>query len=409
VFLPRPVSRLGRVALIAVNLAAVAHFVLSRTRHGVRIGPDGIDLEVYRIGGRVWLSGGYLYGHLPPTSFGIRLPFTYPPIAAVLLSPFSLVPMAVAGAVLALATIALLAVVLRAFAAKLTGPAPVSWWALAWLLPAALFLEPVHNTLTYGQINVALMALVTLDCLSATPRWPRGALTGLAAAVKLTPAAFLLFFLLRRDHRAAATTAASFAIVTGAGFVLAWHDSARYWTTIIFDTARIGGPAYAANQSIGAVLARAGLNPHTPAGTAVWLALSAAVLAAACQGMRHALAIRDDCWALALNAVAALLISPISWSHHWVWIAPALLTLVALGRRHHTRLPLALAAGGAVLFWAAPQWWFPSGQGQDLHWPIWQQAIASSYVTYAALILLLSAGARLTRRRPVVSGGYSLT
>jgi alpha-1,2-mannosyltransferase len=394
VFLPRPVSRLGRVALIAVNLAAVAHFVLSRTRHGVRIGPDGIDLEVYRIGGRVWLSGGYLYGHLPPTSFGIRLPFTYPPIAAIVLSPLSLMWAAVAATVLALGTIALACVVLRVFLARLAAPQRVSWWALAWLLPPALFLEPVHNTLTYGQINVALMALVTLDCLTATSRWPRGALTGLAAAVKLTPAAFLLFFLLRRDHRAAATAAASFAIITGAGFVLAWHDSARYWTTIIFDTARIGGPAYAANQSIGAVLARAGLDPHTPAGTAVWLALSAAVLAAACQGMRHALAAGDDCWALVLNALAALLISPISWSHHWVWIAPALLTLVALGRRHHTRLPLALAAGGAVLFWAAPQWWFPSGQGQELHWPIWQQVIGSSYVAYAALILLLSAGAR---------------
>ena len=80
-----------------------------------------------------------------------------------------------------------------------TARSTASWWTVGWLLPAALFLEPVRNTLNYGQVNVALMALVAADCLAAAPRWPRGALVGLAAAVKLTPAAFVLFFLLRRD------------------------------------------------------------------------------------------------------------------------------------------------------------------------------------------------------------------
>ena len=75
-----------------------------------------------------------------------------------------------------------------------------------------LLLEPVRSTLAYGQVNIVLMALVALDCLTAEPRWPRGALTGLAAALKLTPAAFVLFFLLRRDYRAAATAGVSFRI-----------------------------------------------------------------------------------------------------------------------------------------------------------------------------------------------------
>jgi alpha-1,2-mannosyltransferase len=240
------------------------------------------------------------------------------------------------------------------------------------------------------------------------PALARGALAGIAAAVKLTPALFVLFFLLRRDYRATATMAASFAAATAAGFLLAWRDSARYWTNIVFDTARIGNPAYAANQSIQGVLARAGLDPHTPAGTAIWLALSVAVLAAACLGMRHALAAGDDCLALVLNALAALLISPISWSHHWVWIAPALLTLAALTPEHHTRLPLALAASGAVLFWAGPQWWFPAGHDREVHWAFWQQLIGSSDVYYAVLVLLLSAGARLTSQRPAVSRGHLL-
>jgi alpha-1,2-mannosyltransferase len=244
---PRPASRPARVALVAANLASVAFFLLSYTPHGVRFGPYRIDLDVYRIGGHVWLSGGGLYGRLPATTYGARLPFTYPPIAAVLLSPLSLVPMAVAGTVLTLATVALAGVVLRAFLGGLAGPAGRSCWALAWLLPPALFLEPVRNTLLYGQVNVVLMALVTLDCLPGTTRWPRGALVGLAAAVKLTPAAFVLFFLVRRDYRAAGVAALSFVAATSAGFALAWPDSVQYWTRVVFQTGRIGDPSYASN------------------------------------------------------------------------------------------------------------------------------------------------------------------
>jgi alpha-1,2-mannosyltransferase len=291
--------------------------------------------------------------------------------------------------VLTLTTIALAALVLRVFLRDLG--AAGSWWTVAWLLPAALLLEPVRNTLNYGQVNVALMALVSLDCLAPRARWPRGALVGLAAAVKLTPAAFVLFFLLRRDYRAAATAAGTFAACTGAGFLLAPLDSARYWTSVIVATSRPGSPWYAANQSIQGVLARAGVNPHAPAGTAAWLALSAVVLALACRGMRRALAGPGDAWALSLNAFAALLISPISWSHHWVWGETAVLTLALLGGRRRRRAALIAAACGLAVFAAAPQWWFPSGGSRELRWAAWEQVLGSSYVILAAGILLLSA------------------
>ena len=95
--------------------------------------------------------------------------------------------------------------------------------------------------------------------------------------VKLTPAAFIMFFLLRGDRRAAATSALSFGAFTAVGFALDWHDSVRYWTTVVFDTSRPGSPSFASNQSLQGVFARAGLAPGTSGGTAVWLALSAAV------------------------------------------------------------------------------------------------------------------------------------
>ena len=399
--LRRPASRRARVALVAVNLAAVAAFLVSYSRHGVGFGPYRIDLGVYRMGGQTWLHGGDLYRQVLVTG-GLRLPFTYPPVAAVVLAPLALLPVTVASTVLTVGSVALAGVVLGVFLRRLAGPVVGSLraagplWAAGWLLPAALLLEPVRSTLAYGQINIVLMALVTLDCLTAAPRWPRGALTGLAAALKLTPAAFVLFFVLRRDYRAAAWAGVSFAAVTAAGFVLAGPDSARYWTAIVFQTGRPGSPATATNQCLQAVLARAGLDPHTLPGAAAWLLLSALVLVAAWRGMRYALAAGQVCLALSLNAFAALLISPVSWSHHWVWCVPALLTLADLARRHRHRLAAAAAAAGLILFTAAPQWWLAKFAGPAPDWTPWQQAIGSSYVFFAALILLLAACGRLT-------------
>jgi alpha-1,2-mannosyltransferase len=397
--LQRPASPWARVTLVAMNLTVVTLFLLSYSRHGVGFGPYRIDLAAYRLGGQAWLHGANLYGRVPLTPAGLPLPFTYPPAAAVVLAPLALMPMSAAGAVLAAASIALAAVVLRVFLPSLAGPAGGSLWAVARLLPAALLLEPVRSTLAYGQVNILLMCMVALDCLTRAPRWPRGALTGLAAAVKLTPAAFVLFFLLRRDYKAAATAAVSFAAATAAGLALAGRDSVRYWTGIVFQTGRIGDPAHAENQCLQAVLARAGLDPHTLPGTAAWLALSALVLVAAWRGMRHALAASQDTWALSLNAFAALLISPMSWSHHWVWCVPALLALAETGRRHNHRLAWAAAACGLVIFATAPQWWLGRFAGPELSWGAWQQAIGSSYVLFAALALFLSACGLLTPRR----------
>ena len=157
---PLPRVRPAVAALIAANLATVTFFLLSYSPHGISVGPYRIDLDVYRIGSAVWRHGGDLYGLLPRTASGAQLPFSYPPFAAMVLSPLALLPMKAAGVLCTLGTIALTALVLGIFlrSAGVTGRQ-----AAAWLLPAALLLEPVRNTLNYGQVNVALMALVTAD------------------------------------------------------------------------------------------------------------------------------------------------------------------------------------------------------------------------------------------------------
>ncbi len=385
----------GRLALIAVNLACVALVISFPHAHGLAFGPYRIDLNVYRIGSRAWLDGRFLYGQLPLTMSGVKLPFTYPPLAAVLLSPLALVPMAVASVGLTLLSVGLLAVVLRVSLGSMNrvgGQSP-AWasGAVWWLLPPALFLEPVRNNLAYGQINILLMALVAVDCLTpaAATRWPRGCLIGIAAAVKLTPAAFVLYFVVRRDWRSAGAAAASFLVATGAGFLVAWHDSVQYWTKTLFDVSRIGGLSYAANQSILGVLDRLGLS-H-PTATLAWAAATVIVIGAAWRGMSRALAANQYCLALSLNALAALLISPVSWSHQWVWCVPALLALADATLRHRAAGPAVAAALGIVLFFAGPQWWFPHGHQHELAWSGWQQGVGSAYVFFAAAILIYAA------------------
>ena len=361
--------------LVALNVAAAGIYFV-HVGHGIGLGGYRIDLDVYRTGARVLLHGGDLYGRLPRLSDGHELPFTYPPFAALTLIPLTLLSYAAANWLLTAVTIIAVAATLWCFAASTPGEAGIRMRRLLpWALPAALLLEPIRSTLTYGQINALLMALVSLDCLTRVPRWPRGIGVGIAAAIKLTPGVFVLLFLLRRDLRSVARAGLSFAACTGAAFALAPHDALRYWTQIAYQPARIGGIFYASNQTILGVLARLGLD--APARTWLWLALCLLVATLAVTGMRGELKAGQVTSALLLNAAAGLLISPISWSHHWVWAAPALLTCLS-DKPKRWRL-LAFPVLALLTFAVAPHWLLPSGGGRELHWAWWQQTIGDSY------------------------------
>jgi len=366
-----------RFALLATVNLAVAAIYLVHLGHDFGLGGYRIDLDVYRTGARVWLRGGDLYGRLPRLADGHELPFTYPPFAALAFVPLAILGYSTANWLLTTVTIASVAASLWCFAASIPGEAGI-WMRrlLPWALPAALLLEPVRSTLTYGQVNALLMALVSFDCLTRAPRWPRGIGVGIAAAVKLTPGIFVLFFLLRRDLRSAARAGLSFAACTAAGFALAPHDSLRYWTTLAYQPARAGAISYAANQSILGTLVRLGLSNSVRAW--LWLALCVLVAGLAVIGMRGALKAGQVTYALLLNAVAGLLISPISWSHHWVWAAPALFIGLSVTKANCWR-PSALAVLALLAFAIAPHWLLPSGGGRELHWAWWQQAMGDSY------------------------------
>jgi alpha-1,2-mannosyltransferase len=408
-----PTLRRGRGRGRRVVLAALAAVIFSASmltyQHGaLNLGVYRFDLNVYRVGAQAWMHGRALYGTLPPIANGMLEPFTYPPISAVLMTPFALVSNTVAGVLMTAVSLSLLICVLALFlrAAKLaTGPG--SWKIAVAVLPLAVLIEPVRSTLALGQINIVLMALVSFDLLLPSTRftvagrtvgWPRGALTGIAAAIKLTPLVFLLYFLARRDRRGALSLAGSFLVVTALGFALGPADSRSYWTSTVFDTSRIGAPYFSANQSLAGVLTRAHLTGPTE--TAAWLAASAIVAATAFLAIRRAARNNETVTAVALTACAELLISPVSWSHHWVWVAPLLVCALLEGwRRRRTTGPryLIVAALVTAVFLAAPQIWFPHSDNRELGWGWWEQIIGSAYVWVAITALALCA---LRRRGP---------
>ncbi|MEY9836358.1 alpha-1,2-mannosyltransferase [Streptacidiphilus sp. EB103A] len=384
------------LALLALGVLVAS---LARFSHGEpNLTGYSIDLDVYRLGARAWLSGRDLYGGLPPTQNGLHLGFTYPPIAAVVLAPLTLVPAPVAAILVTAVSLGLLAAT-TALMLERSGvlPRTAAIRLAVALMPAAVLFEPIRSTLGYGQVNVALMAMVAFDCLSPRVHWPRGALVGLAAAIKLTPAVFVLYFLIHRQWRAAANAAGSFLAVGALGALLAPRDSVRYWTAAVFDTGRVGSVTLAADQSLNGVLARAHLSGF--ALHLAWLGAAAAVGCLASAGVARAARARRPVHALALTACAALLVSPISWSHHWVWAAPVLLTAAVAAHRGANRRTRALVYSSVVLFVVGPQRWLPGGGGGEPHWSWWQQIIGSAYVWAALAALLAAVFTNADRRR----------
>jgi len=381
------------VPLLALVLAGVV----------AHTGGRHIDLEVYRFGVQAWLSGGDMYGSLPETAGHIALPFIYPPFAALLMVPLAVVPWTASWILLlALSTIALGAV-LYVTARRLwpSGGVAGAVSVASILLPLAmavqpgkdidfdhpvtgfpaLALEPVMQTIEFGQINLILMALVAIDLMARSSRWPRGVLIGIAAAVKLTPAVFVLYFLLRRDYRAAAVAAASGVVSTALAFAIAPSASLRFW--LDNPAAGISASPFFTNQTFQAVLVRAGVDGT--ARTVLWVLLSLALLVIVAPVIARAPAPL----AMVVTAGFGLLVSPTSWSHHWVWIAPALLVAAATAARLRSAGWWWATGLTAVVFVLAPhRLGLPRSGEVELTWAPWQQVLGSTYVWFTVLLFV---------------------
>jgi alpha-1,2-mannosyltransferase len=307
---------------------------------------NALDFRIYMWGGHAVLHDERLY---QAQAFGHW--FTYSPFAAVVFVPLAALPLAVVRVAWDLVTVAALAysclVTLR-----LAGYRPTRVMT-AGVTAAALALDPMYQTLFLGQINLILLALILTDVWRVSRGRGAGILVGVAAAIKLTPAIFIVFFLVARRTKAAVAGAVTFLGCGLIGWLVAPGASVRYWEHLSHDTSRVGAP-YISNQSpyAAAIRIAEGAGHVGSWYIVIPVAFAAIGLTAAAVLARHG----DWLGAATVTGTTGLLVSPISWAHHWVWIVPALVLLVRDGHR-------IAAALGYLLFLVAPFWYTPHSGG----------------------------------------------
>lgn len=419
--------------------------------------PQHFDVYVYWYALNNWFSGNSLYDWYALPDYKMY-PFTYPPFGAWTLSPLTWFDYETAARLMIMA-IALQTAVIVALVGRSLG---WSWGSAFAIAPWAAILvqqclEPFTQSVGFAQVNTAMMALVMID-VAAPPSWKgRGVASGLAAAIKLTPAIAVLIFLLRRQWRSAITMVATSLTVTLLSWIISPSESARFFFDAMWDPQRAGDAYYAGNQNLKGFVARAlpenawsitwaiavvlalvaavwlclriqaaatsVVTPHVisddaapgplnaaapatgatvsaasaalaaPAGDAVELAASDTVASAdvttpsAVATSPASPALPENLATLLTAAVImtlGLLVSPITWSHHWVWGLASVVALIAVALRLKSAPLAALALAQGALFIMAPHWWFPYGQVNELHWSVVKQLVGSSY-TLAAI------------------------
>ncbi len=343
-----------------------------------------LDLDVYRLGAQAFAAGAPLYDHGFRTDFGEVLPFVYPPIAAIMFFPLAVLPMVVAS-ILVLAASVWAAVWVLVRINRVLG-SDLRGHSLLLALPVLLLLDPIRMTLFLGQINLLLLALVVTDVVVLSSnhkyrRW-RGVLVGVAAAIKLTPFVFVLWFLIDGDRRAAARAVVAAAGVTLIGFLLAPAESLEYWTRQIF---RLDPqlPTWASgNQNLRPIANWFGLDPR--ATMVLWLALALLALGLAVLAAVRCARRGEPLLGFIAISAGGLLASPISWSHHWVWLLPVLPVLAASGMR-------VLAGAGLTIFAVGPQIVLVGLLGDERGWTPWLHVVAAAPVLWTVVLLAVLA------------------
>ncbi len=341
-----------------------------------------IDMVVYREGVKAFLEHRSVYS-APMPAGDIQLPFIYPPFGALAMVPlttFDAIDHTLAGNIMVILSDLLVLVCLYfVFRAVLKKPEfllPVT--AITWAL--VLHFEPVDLNNNYAQINIVVMALVILDLVPRKQFLPQGILIGVAAAIKITPLAMLLYFLVRREWKQIATALFSAVAATLLAAAFRWEAFVEFFSSTLLDMGSgrdFGvGTEYQSNSSIKGAIQR--MYPSTESMEAngltiglAWIAASLIVIVVAAWLIKRLCAEHLLVDAQLVTALTVLLISPVSWSHHWVWLT---LIIPVFAYRAWSWLSTGWAARSllAVLIaWAAllltvpPKWWW--GDQVDVH------------------------------------------
>jgi len=349
------ITALGVLAWIAATAA-----VVPLVRGYLTSMPDQrmVDLNVYRTGGLSVLQGQPLYTVLtqPPQ----LLPFTYPPAAALFAVPLALMPWPAAQlAWVPVIYVPLAVVIWLAFAPLLRRAGRLRAVVFAVIFAACAYLFPVRDEMRFGQVDMVLLALAVTDCAARAPRWPRGALVGLATAIKLVPGVFIVYLWLSGRRRAAVTAAVTAAAWTLGAWLLLPRDSVTYWTSAIFQSGRLGSNSGTSNQSLRGILLREFLPGQAPG--ALWAVLAVAVAIAGFALAGRLARQGREMEGIAVTALLWVLLSPVSWIHHLIVVVVVIGAILADGR---SRTRAAIAAATAAFFALTIPWWGQSLLGR---------------------------------------------
>lgn len=326
-------------AIIGVTLLAAVHRM--------------IDLGTYLLGGANAFRTSLYEATYLPTHLG----FTYPPFAAILFWPLSRLPVELDQILFSwMSLAALLSIVVISL--RVTCPSlarrAVTWWSLALLTPVGL-LDPVRETLLLGQVNTFLALAVIMDVTMVRPD-RRGWLVGLAAAIKITPLILIPYLFLTHQQGAWKRAISAFIAAGTAAAICAPTTSWRYWTHDLWKPKSAGWLPWVGNQGIVGVVDRALARTISTPSMFLLVALVTFI------GLFIAVgAHRKSSPLLGFLVVEATesMASPVSWSHHFVWVVLLIAWLaLAPDRPIHGEWWAALVA---VTFWAAPIWWVHHG------------------------------------------------
>ncbi|WP_280834204.1 mannosyltransferase [Mycolicibacterium frederiksbergense] len=337
-------ARLNRLAPTLLVLSVAVRLAWT---YLVPNGANFVDLHVY-VGGAATLGGpgalyDYVYADQTPD---FPLPFTYPPFAAVVFYPLHLLPFGLVAFCWQIGIVAALYGVVRISQRLLGGPASRRV-AMLWTA-VGIWTEPLRSTFDYGQVNVVLV-LAVLYAVYSNRWWLSGLLVGLAAGVKLTPAVSGLYFVGARRWAAVVFSAVVFFGTVAVSALVIGDQARRYFTELLGDASRIGPIGTSFNQSWRGGISRilghdAGYGPAVLLGIAVTAILAVlAWRAIGGAGVECGAGAGDRLGGIVIVSLFGLLLSPISWTHHWVWLIPLMIWLL--------HGPLADRLGARILGW----------------------------------------------------------
>ncbi len=314
-----------RTAALVLALSVAARLAWT---YLVPNGANFVDLHVYLGGAAALDEPGTLYSYVyADQTPDFPLPFTYPPFAALVLYPLSKLPFGLVALGWQLGIVAALYGVVRV-SQRLIGPAHAASGqrtAMLWTA-VAIWIEPLRSTFDYGQINVVLV-LAVLWAAYSTRWWVSGLLVGAAAGIKLTPAIAGVYLAGMRRWAAAAFSAVVFAATVALSIAVIGQQARYYFTDLLGDASRVGPIGTSFNQSWRGGISRiighdAGYGPVVVA----CIAVTAVLAVLAWRGLAMS-GQRDRLGSLLVVELFGLLVSPISWTHHWVWLVPLMVWL----------------------------------------------------------------------------------